>query len=444
MQEQERTVLAPPRGWRRLITLGPGLVWAASSVGVGELVFATRAGALFGLALLWAPIVSIILKYFITELVGRYTLVTGENVVQAFARVEVNLGFLRLPPGWIRWIFWIFFIASVAGMGGIALAVGSSLHGLFPAFSYITWAIIALASVGLVLLLGSYKALEMISRLLVAVMIFFIFYAVFKAPPPAGDFVCSLVPHVPSNSLRELLPLLGWTGAGAIGTIWFSLWTQSTGRGTTGPSAILQPDETRRVRDWMQINRIDLGINSAITAVLTVGFLIAGSSILRPLHIVPGGEGMGTALAKIAGDSFGQYGEIIFLVGVFATLYSTLLADVDGLCRVAKNLLKSRLTGVLSRIGAYRIFLCVYILFSALFAAIIPAPVILLQFTALIDTLLLPVVIVMGVSICLRFLPEEFRPGRFTVFMAYGSAAFFTFFIVLLAIAVGKGLSFGL
>jgi hypothetical protein len=107
-------------------------------------------------------------------------------------------------------------------------------------------------------------------------------------------------------------------------------------------------------------------------------------------------------------------------------------------------LLKSRLTGVLSRIGAYRIFLCVYILFSALFAAIIPAPVILLQLTALIDTLLLPVVIVMGVRICLRFLPEEFRPGRFTVFMAYGSAAFFTFFIVLLAIAVGKGLSFGL
>ncbi len=41
---REYTVSEPPRGWRRLLALGPGLVWSASAVGVGSLVFATRAG----------------------------------------------------------------------------------------------------------------------------------------------------------------------------------------------------------------------------------------------------------------------------------------------------------------------------------------------------------------------------------------------------------------
>jgi len=36
-------VSQPPEGWRRLLALGPGLIWSASAVGVGSLVFATRA-----------------------------------------------------------------------------------------------------------------------------------------------------------------------------------------------------------------------------------------------------------------------------------------------------------------------------------------------------------------------------------------------------------------
>ena len=77
-------VSEPPKGWRRLLFLGPGLVWSASAVGVGSLVFATRAGAIYGLALLWAPILTIFIKFFMTELIGRYTVITGENAVFCF------------------------------------------------------------------------------------------------------------------------------------------------------------------------------------------------------------------------------------------------------------------------------------------------------------------------------------------------------------------------
>ena len=113
----------PPKGKQLLKVLGPGLVWSASAIGVSELVFATRAGALFGYLLLWAPIVSLIMKYAIFEMAGRYTIATGENVLIAFTRVELDFKLFKLKTGWIIVLFWIVFIASVSGMAGIALSV---------------------------------------------------------------------------------------------------------------------------------------------------------------------------------------------------------------------------------------------------------------------------------------------------------------------------------
>ncbi|MDY6827323.1 MAG: hypothetical protein SVV67_09175 [Bacillota bacterium] len=42
-EEVSSNVSEPPNGWRRLLFLGPGLVWSARVVGVGSQVFATRA-----------------------------------------------------------------------------------------------------------------------------------------------------------------------------------------------------------------------------------------------------------------------------------------------------------------------------------------------------------------------------------------------------------------
>ena len=46
-----------------LAKLGPGLMLAAAAVGVSHLVYATRAGADFGLSLIWLIVLISILKY---------------------------------------------------------------------------------------------------------------------------------------------------------------------------------------------------------------------------------------------------------------------------------------------------------------------------------------------------------------------------------------------
>ena len=46
-----------------LKNLGPGLLFAGAAIGVSHLVQSTRAGADFGFSLLWALILSNIIKY---------------------------------------------------------------------------------------------------------------------------------------------------------------------------------------------------------------------------------------------------------------------------------------------------------------------------------------------------------------------------------------------
>jgi len=442
-EKEAGVVQEAPQGWKRLITLGPGIVWAASAVGVSELVFATRAGALYGMALLWAPLLSLFIKYFMTEIVGAYTIATGENVVTAFSRVEVKVGKLRLlPRGWILWLLWVLFIFSIAGMAGCALAVGAALYALIPALPFAIWSLLALAVVGIILFWGSYGALTQVSRLLVAVMVFFVFYAIAQVMPPAGEILGGLIPGVPAGSPPELIPLLGWTGAGAVGTVWFSMWAQASNRGMAGKRGEPTAADVPRIRDWLQINRMDLIISTVITAILTTGFLIAGAVILRPLGTVPEGDALGIVLAQIAGQHWGKAGEVIFLLGVLGTLFSTLLANIDGICRVAASAVGFYQGKKEPPKKWYNTFLVIYILTSALLAFVIRAPVFMLQITAAVDTMLIPIIAVMAIHICRTYLPTEFHPPRFTLVMTCACAAFFIFFIILLVIALASGVKF--
>ena len=55
-----KVVATPPRGLALLMVLGPGLVWCGEYIGSGEVVLATRTGAMMGVIVLRAPAVAII------------------------------------------------------------------------------------------------------------------------------------------------------------------------------------------------------------------------------------------------------------------------------------------------------------------------------------------------------------------------------------------------
>jgi len=253
-----------------------------------------------------------------------------------------------------------------------------------------------------------------------------------------------LIPRAPFHTLRELVPLLGWTGAGAIGVVWYSLWMEGSKRGK-GNQPIESDDDRNKIVGWIKVNQIDLTFNTIITALLTVLFLIAGAVILYPRGIIPGGEELGLQISQIAGESFGKIGETVFLVGIFATLFSTLLANIDGLCRVASNSVwYQRKRAGDTKLRYYRWFVLVYVVLIGLFSVIFPAPVILLQISAIIDTIFLPLVIGLGIYICHKHLEPLYRPGKLLTTAAVLSALFFTFFIGLFVYAVIMRVNFAM
>ena len=91
------TITKAPHGLAILAIVGPAFVWSAEYIGSGEVILATRMGAILGYAALWAPVVGIILKTCIGLGGARYTVCTGEGMVDMFSRM----------PGKGNWAVWI-------------------------------------------------------------------------------------------------------------------------------------------------------------------------------------------------------------------------------------------------------------------------------------------------------------------------------------------------
>ena len=59
---RELKIKRPPVVLAALALVGPSFVWAAEYIGSGEVILATRTGAILGTAVLWAIVVGIFLK----------------------------------------------------------------------------------------------------------------------------------------------------------------------------------------------------------------------------------------------------------------------------------------------------------------------------------------------------------------------------------------------
>ena len=58
----EPAIPTPPKGLAMLLLVGPSLVWCAEYIGSGEVILATRTGAVLGAGVIWAVVIGIFLK----------------------------------------------------------------------------------------------------------------------------------------------------------------------------------------------------------------------------------------------------------------------------------------------------------------------------------------------------------------------------------------------
>ncbi|MGY5882473.1 Nramp family divalent metal transporter [Modestobacter lacusdianchii] len=326
----------PSRRWR---LIGPGIVVAATGVGAGDLVATLIAGSEYGYALLWAVVLGVVVKIALAEAVGRWHLATGSTIFTGWRSLGV----------WTSVYFAVYvavwgFVYGATAMTSAALP----LAALFPALPIWAWGIICgLAGLAFVWF-GNYAVFEKAMTALIGVMFVIVVGLAVLVTPNLGDVLGGLVPRLPEGSAVYTLGLVGGVG-GTITMAAYGYWVNAKGW---------------RDASWMRVMRLDNRVAYITTGVFVVAMLIVGAELLYASSIAleSGDRGL-LDLDEVLRDRFGPVVATFFLIGFFATSFSSLLGVWQGVSLLFADFVRNRrtaegqLTGAVERSWPYRGYL---------------------------------------------------------------------------------------
>jgi len=440
----ETTLRTPPHGLAILLLVGPAFVWSAEYIGTGEVLLATRAGAVLGTAILWAVVVGVLLKYWIGMAGARYTACTGEGMVDLFARVPG-------PRNWAVWVVLVVqFCAAALSIGAVATACGAFLNRLVPVLPgwWAGWIVAGFAFV--IAWTGAFDLLKGVMSFFVLLIVGGALYAAVHVFPGLAALLQSLRFQVPpvaewataqgvgTNPWREIMPLLGWGAGGFASQVWYTYWVLGAGYGAAQGRGWGQPADVEalgrmsrasaeKLAGWCKVVYTDATIALVIGVVVTGAFVLSGAGVLRPLQLAPRGDGiqMAGTIASIFSSQWGAIG-------------GTLLGQLAGWPRLLADAFRLAIPAVHRRFEWKTQFRFFLILFFGTNMAIVYVmqrnPIGIVQTAAILDGILLTALQALWVGLGLfvvlpRLLPREawdvLRPSPvFAVGLAVGFIVF--------------------
>lgn len=271
-----------------------------------------KAGATYGMSLLWTIVASCLATYFMINAYGRFTLVTGETALQAFRR--------HIHP-----VVGIFFIValtagvsgSVMGVMGIVAEISSEWSkaivdgGIAP----IWFAAFFVALVYFIFWNGQTRFFERSLAVIVAIMSACFILNFFILMPPPIEIAKGLVPGLPDVSLDE--------GKGPFLVI-------ASMVGTTVFSGLFIIRTTLVKEAGWTITDIQKQRNDAIVAVGMM-FIISGSIMAAAagtLHLEGLGLDNASQMIGLLEPLAGSLATTIFVVGIVAAGVSSQFPNV--------------------------------------------------------------------------------------------------------------------
>ncbi len=172
----------------------PGIFLLGFNIGTGSVTSMAKAGASYGMSLLWTIVASCLTTFLMISLYGRYTLVTGETALQAFRKhIHPAVG-----------IFFIIALTtgvcgSVMGVMGIVADICYEWSKDFVAggIAPIYFAIFFVSLVYFIFWNGKTQFFERSLAVIVAIMSASFLLNFFIMMPPPGDIVMGLIPNLP-------------------------------------------------------------------------------------------------------------------------------------------------------------------------------------------------------------------------------------------------------
>ena len=294
----------------KLKNFGPGLLFAGAAIGVSHLVQSTRAGADFGLGIIWALLLVNLFKYPFFQFGPRYATATGESLLE---------GYLKLGKG----VLTVYFIISLATIFTIQTAVtivtaglASSLFGDF--ISIRLWTVIILAICLSLLIFGKYKLLDRLIKIIIITLTISTLAAVSMALFNNTNTL-SFKQVLPENGLEIafLIAFMGWMPAPLDIAVWQSLWS------------IEKNNETKSYTTKSAL--FDFNVGYIGTIILGIGFVLLGTLVMfNSGETFSNKAGVFSGqLIKMYTTSLGDWAYIIIGIAAFTTMFSTTLTTLD-------------------------------------------------------------------------------------------------------------------
>lgn len=291
--------------------LGPGLLFAGAAIGVSHLVQSTRAGADFGFGLIWALVLIHIVKYPFFQFGPRYATATGESLLD---------GYKRLGKG----VLIAYFILNLATMFTIQAAVTIVTAGLAANLFGITtnpiiWSIIITLICVTLLIVGKYKLLDNLMKIIIITLTLSTIIALIIAAYNTQS-TYNFTQVLPKGSLEIgfLIAFLGWMPAPLDVSIWQSLWAIEK-----------QKDKSNEFTTKQAI--FDFNIGFVATLILGICFVSLGAIVMYHSGEIFSGSAMqfSKQLISLYTKNLGGEMYIFIAAAAFTTMFSTTITTLD-------------------------------------------------------------------------------------------------------------------
>jgi Mn2+/Fe2+ NRAMP family transporter len=296
---------------------GPGLVFTGAAIGTSHLVQSTRAGAMFGAALIGVIVLANLLKYPAFRF----------GVDFSHARRQSLLSGYRELGRWVPVLFLILVIPLVpiiwAALSAATAGIVSTVFG--PVLPIPVMASLILVAASALLLLGGYRLLDKVNAVMLAFLVLSTLITTAMVVPRVewatlGDFTWTRE----TTSLLFIVALAGFMPNPMDLSVPLSLWKVEADR-TLPPGSHPSIGQARAGLRWPYV----------MTAFMAVCFCVMGAGVMHPQGIAPLSDAPGFAaqVVNLYREALGPGAAVLAAIAALSVMLTTVIAAVDAYCR---------------------------------------------------------------------------------------------------------------
>lgn len=306
-----------PRSFREhLRSFGPGIVIVLTWLGAGDVVDMGVAGSNYGYSLMWVLVAAILMRFLFVSLIARYQLCNpyGESVLDGLARLH-------------RFYAPALFVAAIV-MGHVyeaymTVGAGEVCRNLFGVGQTWQWALLCNGAALALVFRPAYQRLEWVFKFFLAVLaISFVGSALWVGCDVTGLLQGLYRLELPDqrghfNPLLVAVAMIGAVG-GSLMNLAYPYFLEA--KGWRGP-------QYRRVQFY------DLLLAVVVMIALNLAVWTLGAELLYPDRQIKTLDDLPHLLSTVLGKG----GGILFYLGIFAAIYTSVIGHAAGLAYMGSH-----------------------------------------------------------------------------------------------------------